>query len=37
LNNVRCNKDIVKVKWLWENRVAYKGDQEDRTVTYNDR
>jgi hypothetical protein len=37
LNNVRSNKDIVKVKGSWENRVAYGGNREDRTVTYNDR
>jgi hypothetical protein len=36
LNNVKSNKDIVKVKGSWENHVTYGVDREDMTITYND-
>jgi hypothetical protein len=36
-NNVRCNKNIIKIKWSQENRVTYLGDRQNGSVANNNR
>jgi hypothetical protein len=37
LNDVRCKKNIIKIKQSRENRVAYLGDRQNGTIANNDR
>jgi hypothetical protein len=36
LNDVRCKKKIVNIKWSGENRVTYRGDRQNRFIANND-
>jgi hypothetical protein len=36
LNDVWCNKNIIKIKSSGENRVTYKGDRQNGPIANND-
>jgi hypothetical protein len=37
LNNIRCDKNIIKVEWDGKGRVKYCGSREGEFVPHNDR